>query len=182
MPDGIARARTLPGIQPGVRQDVLGGYSHSGPSGIFERTRACPWDTVEAGYPPFYWANWGGGGYSPTYYGYAPRILGKDGTDKFTSSAKMYQYFFGLSNSSIPSGATAVMPDGSGGSFTPFFPCYVNNDSQSVTVFGESSSLCDLWRIPSSIATNFDIIQKDGIDYVILQTYSSTSLMVARKG
>ena len=64
-------------------------YSSSfGPSGIFERTRDLPFDTVAAGYPPWVWHSLGYANQGASYaMAYAPRLLDRFASEITGSSA-----------------------------------------------------------------------------------------------
>ncbi|MBF0602130.1 MAG: hypothetical protein HQL07_00385 [Nitrospirae bacterium] len=162
-----------------------GSSSNAGASGCVERTRVCPWDTPVAGWPPFAYTNLGD---MATNSGgtYPPRILTKVGTTLLTTQTLM------TANAGTQGAVHTMMstfasidqkvPDGSGGSVIPFFPIAWMNTGNMPAPYGEISSLCGIFALPANIATNLDVIVKDGLDFICLQAAGSTKMFAVRKG
>ncbi|MBF0108674.1 MAG: hypothetical protein HQL76_05825 [Magnetococcales bacterium] len=162
-----------------------GSSSYNGPSGCFERTRVCPWDTVAAGWPPFIFANLGYWAYNDTS-ATSPRKPSRTGAILTGASA-------GLNANVIPfgslswfmtnlSGVDQKVPDDAGGSFIPFSPILLVDSGNMPMHYGEITSLCDLWVLPQGVAANLDVIQKSGVNYLCLQAQTSGKMFAVRKG
>ncbi|WP_227657765.1 hypothetical protein, partial [Candidatus Magnetaquicoccus inordinatus] len=153
--------------------------SGSGPTGVVERTRDLPFDTVAAGYPPFGFIHFYSSSYVYPLF-FPPRVLTMDG-----SVVVSPQTGFGvnLMFSGAPSGIAMKIPSGTGTFLVPFYPGYVTNYSTYMPApYGEFSSLCDIWKIPSNVANHLSTITKAGVDYLAMKTYtSSTEMFVIRK-
>jgi hypothetical protein len=168
-----------------VYNGIWGSATGTGPSGCLERTRACPWDTVAAGWPPYAFSNLGSMAQDGSG-SYPPRVMSRalatvTGT---TSILTSYAGFLG-SLSSMMSTWNAVdqkVPDDVGGSQIPFFPIVWLNSTLMPAPYGEISSLCDIWALPQGVAANLDIIQKGGLDYLCVQAYNTTKMFAIRKG
>ncbi|HAT48853.1 MAG: hypothetical protein HQL07_03845 [Nitrospirae bacterium] len=162
-----------------------GSATYSGPSGCFERTRLLPFDTVAYGMPPFAWFDMGYCAYNSSYQGFAPRLVDRLEASKTSSVASLYAVSIGYSNilAAAPSGVSQKVPDGLGGFLIPFIPIYLANLSSLMPApYGEISSLCDVWKVPDNLLSNKEVIQKNGLDYMVIKTYSATQFIVARKG
>jgi len=160
-----------------------GSSSGQGPTGVFERTRALEFDTVGAGYPRGVWGEFGVAESSSASFGYAPRLLDKDGiTEETGSSALLKVGSVGIPNifSSPPSGVDEKIPDGIGGFKIPFYPAYVFNETLMPAPYGELSSTCNIWKIPTGVLVNLQTVTKNSIDYITLKTRDSTAMMVVR--
>ena len=162
------------------------GYGHtsySGVSGCFEHTRDLPFDTVANGWPPYCWGTFGRADYNASYFGYKPRKLTKDETTQTGSAAIIKLTTIGHPSqwTSALSGIDQKLPDGQGGLLVPFFPAYLADTNYMPAPYGEISSLCDIWSIPSNIATHLDVITKSSVDYICMKQYASTQLVVFRK-
>ncbi|MEO5330556.1 MAG: LamG domain-containing protein [Magnetococcus sp. YQC-5] len=155
-----------------------GSSSNAGPSGCFERTRACPWDTVAAGWPPFVFINFGDitasvhGGFA-----YAPRLLGKDNTVYTGSAACLYVYagLFSTPNS-VLNGADQKVPDAASGFQVPFLPLILVNHNYMPAPYGEISTPCDVHLIPSGVENQKGMVDKNGETYICLSAYDALHL------
>ncbi|MEO5330557.1 MAG: hypothetical protein H7839_00930 [Magnetococcus sp. YQC-5] len=175
--------------------DPLWGSSlNAGPSGCFERTRACPWDTVAAGYPPFLFCNLGSLA-NPTYNysAEAPRFIDRVRTPKMSGFATLAGYtgpFGGATSADQTVGAMLStlygmqqrVPNNTPNDAMPFFPISFANTSFMPVPYGEISSLCDIWALPGGTHTNLTTVTKGGLDYLCLQAYDTTRMFVIRKG
>ena len=153
-----------------------------GPTGVVERTRDLPFDTVAAGYPPFGFIHF----YSTSNiypYFFAPRLMTMDGSVVNSNSTGLAVGSLPQTWANAPSGVTMKVPSGDGRFLVPFYPGYVYNTSAHMPApYGEFSSLCDIWKIPTNIATHLSVITKAGVDYLVMKTYTSSSEMfVIRK-
>jgi hypothetical protein len=157
--------------------------SYSGPTGCLERSRDLPFDTVAAGWPNWFHAQFGRADYNASYFGNAPRRMKKDETTVTGGSANYYVRTVGWDNlwTVSPSGIDQKIPDGTGGFLVPFYPGYCIQTYDMPAPYGEFSSLCDVWRIPSNIASHLDTITKNGVDYLVLKLYGANEMMVIRK-
>ncbi|MBF0340360.1 MAG: hypothetical protein HQL95_05280 [Magnetococcales bacterium] len=170
-----------------------GSITNSGPSGCFERTRQCAWDTVAAGWPPFLFCNLGDlAAISDGLSAYAPRYMDRARTTLSGSSAPLYGYTgpFGA-DASKPSvyrmftqlsGVSQRVPDETGGYVIPFYPITFLNYATMPEPYGEISSLCDVWALPQGVAANLDVLQKGGLDFICLQGSTTTKMFAVRKG
>nr|CRH06133.1 Conserved protein of unknown function [Candidatus Magnetococcus massalia] len=154
--------------------------SYPGPSGILERTRYLPWDTPANGWPPFFWSNLGNANQGT--FGYAPRIMKRDGSPLISNSAVYHPGSVCFNSLSVPVGSDQKIPDGNDGSVIPAWPLMAHNVSHMPMMYGEVSSLCDIWAIPESMATTHDILVMNGINYVVVRTNGVTDSMILRKG
>ncbi|MBF0421331.1 MAG: hypothetical protein HQL78_14365 [Magnetococcales bacterium] len=164
---------------------IWGSSTNAGASGCLERTRVCPWDTVAAGWPPFVFSNLGdmatnsGGSYPPrlmsrtlaTITGASSVLTANAGTQGAVHT--MMTTFNGIDQK---------VPDAAGGSQTPFFPIALINTTYMPAPYGEISSTCEIWALPQSVASNLDLIQKDGLDYICIQAAGSTKMFAVRRG
>lgn len=179
----VATARMLM-VASNNTTDGWGSSSYQGPSGCFERTRIMPWDTPEFGSPPFLWFNPGWAESSSNGYAYAPKLYAKDLTYVASNTAWMRAesvgYTYAMNNP--PSGSGQKIPDGQGGFVVPFFPIYFYNPNQMPSPYGEISSLCKIYKIPTGMCFNLETIKKGALDYIAMRTYDSTAMIVVRRG
>ncbi|MBF0182522.1 MAG: hypothetical protein HQM03_21100 [Magnetococcales bacterium] len=179
----------------GMYNGLWGSPTNAGPSGCFERTRPCGWDTLAAGWPPFLFLNLGDlAATSNGLSAYAPRYMDRARNTLTGSSAPLYGFTgpFGSdgSNSQLSifklfsqlSGIDQRVPDESGGFVTPFFPISFLNYATMPEPYGEISSLCDLWALPQGVAANLDVLQQGGLDFICLQAASPSKIFIIRKG
>ncbi|MBF0340358.1 MAG: hypothetical protein HQL95_05270 [Magnetococcales bacterium] len=159
---------------------------NNGPSGCFERSRFCPWDTVAAGYPTFVFINLGD--VAASSYGsnaYATSLIDKNRVAYTGSTASLYVYAGTLGTPywlfQWLNGADQKVPDAGLGFTVPFFPLTLVNNTYMPAPYGEISSLCDVWAIPQGVANQGETIQKNGVDYFCLTVMNSTKIFVARR-
>ena len=162
-----------------------GSTSNSGGCGCFERTRACPWDTVAAGYPPYLFANLGY--WSNNLTGATmPRKLLRTGVVNTGSTATVSPYVvpFGdlVTAMSNINGADQKVQNASGVGLIPLLPILVADNTSMPTQYGEISSLCDIWLVPQGVAANLDTIVVNSINYLVVQAFNTTKLFAVRKG
>jgi hypothetical protein len=72
------------------------------------------------------------------------------------------------------------VPDTSGAMWIPFTPISIADFTYMPQWYGEITSTCDIWAIPSSLASNLDVIAKGGINYMCLQGSTTTKMIVVR--
>ncbi|MBF0191619.1 MAG: hypothetical protein HQL99_10855 [Magnetococcales bacterium] len=179
----------------GMANGQWGSGTNAGPSGCFERTRQCAWDTVSAGWPPFLFCNLGDlAATSNGLSAYAPRYMDRVQATLSGLSAPLYGFTgpFGSdgSNSQLSvfkmfaqlNGIDQRVPDESGGYVTPFFPISFLNYATMPEPYGEISSVCEIWALPQGIAANLDVLQKGGLDFICLQASTSSRIFAIRKG
>ncbi len=156
---------------------------YPGPTGCIERTRDLPFDTTIAGWPNWMYAMFGRADYNASYFAYAPRKMTKAEVEQTGGSATYYVRTVGWDNlwTYAPSGIDQKIPDGAGGFLVPFYPGYCMQTYDMPGPYGEFSSLCDIWRIPSNIASHLDTITKNSVDFLCLKLYGSNEMMVIRK-
>lgn len=142
---------------------AYGAAPYFNPSGVFERTRLSPWDTVANQYPPFlFWC-------APSLSSYEPRSLSAAGGDIYTTNAKVYmRHAFGggvvnpvaMPASSVPcdSSKTALKH-----AFSPLSFGYATNGH----LGGDITSLCDVWVTTDGYGSSFDTVTYNGNTYVI---------------
>nr|CRH06008.1 Conserved protein of unknown function [Candidatus Magnetococcus massalia] len=166
--------------------------SHSsygaGPTGVFERTRAMPWDTVTAGYPPWIWANVGTmlTNENIAHGCYSSRIKRADGSD-VTRQAQYwgsigipYQNWDSTSATYTPRGASHFIKDDAGNNLIPLLPIYIYDFANAGFIMGEISSLCDLWVPPCSMLNSLDEMTYNGNPYIYLGCDSGQGILVRK--
>lgn len=163
---------------------LWGSSTNAGPSGCFERTRQCAWDTVTAGWPPFYFCAFGdlattGGG------AWSPRLMTRSQTTLTGTSASFVGQAGPMGSVSAMFTALATVdqkiPDEYGSSQIPMFPITWISTANMPGPYGEMSAACDIWAIPAGVAANLDIIKKGGVDYITLQAGTSLKMFAIRK-
>lgn len=161
-------------------------------TGIFERTRLAPWDTVANGYPPSLLArgmNFGYPNASSHSGGSCPRYKNPAGGDFTTTNATVYPCTMGWSGQPQPSaftgnvpigistGATQAysgtiktkVPDGAGGFYTPFNELQFRDAALTKSFEGGSiSTACDVWNTVS-YPNNLDEVVKGTTTYIVWQ-------------
>ncbi|MBF0182523.1 MAG: hypothetical protein HQM03_21105 [Magnetococcales bacterium] len=163
---------------------LWGSSTNAGPSGCFERTRAGAWDTVTAGWPPFYFCAFGDLA-STSLGAWSPRIMTRAQATLTGTNAS----FTGQAG---PMGSVSAMftalasvdqkiPDEMGGSQIPMFTITWISITNMPGPYGEMSSICDIWAIPAGVAANLDIIKKGGVDYLTLQANNASKMFAVRK-
>lgn len=168
----------------------IGSSTNNAWTGIFERSRLAPWDTVANGYPPALISSGVQFGYqsgTAATPSYSPRFKNPAGGDFTTTSAGTYPCLMGWSSylNGSNTGASGVgtvsgntkasstiktkVPDGNGGFYTPFNEIQYRNPSTAVSFEGGSiSTICDVWNTVS-YPNNLDEVTKGANTYVILQ-------------
>lgn len=169
----------------GTRYGALGSYG-SGPSGVFERTRAQAWDTVAAGFIPSVWCNIGSFLASETITTHASHATAKkyDGTSVqgYLSAATIGSCTqAGSSTTEFPASASAFVKDASGNNTIAMFPIWFINPSTFVAPLGEISSVCDIWMVPRMLVADMDEFDYDSKTYTAMAADQSSAIVV-RKG
>lgn len=167
----------------------VGNLTYNDWTGVFERSKISPWDTVAAAYPSsviacgtvFF-------GYA-TYRCYFPRIKNPNGTDitGLSANAAIAMMGFGSSGANYingPAGPSSVglqsvvvkkVPDGFGGQYTPMNEFRFTNPTYSF-LGGSVSSICDIWIGPA-YPLNFDETVYNNKTYIFWQNaYNSTTI------
>ena len=163
-----------------------GSSSNTGGSGCFERTRACTWDTVAAGYPPFLFANFGYWAASATKSSSMPRkLLRTDvvntGTNA-TVSALVVPFGEITTMFTALNGADQKVQNTLGVGQVPLLPIMIGDSTSMPIQYGEISSLCDVWALPQGVAANLDTVVVNSVNYIVLQASGTTKLFAVRKG
>ncbi|MBF0186006.1 MAG: hypothetical protein HQM06_16675 [Magnetococcales bacterium] len=157
-----------------------GSPSNGGPSGCFERSRACLWDTPSFGFPPALFINFGyavandTGAFTPRKYtsGMATQT-GSSASHSLTANhGTLSAYCTAISGQKVPAA------DGS--MWIPFIPIGVADAAAMPCLYGDISTICDVWAMPSSVASNLDVISKNGANYLCLQASSTTKMILVR--
>ena len=126
-------------------------------TGLFERSRLSPWDTVANAYPIS--SICGPGVFSTSVLTYAPRIKNQLGVD--ATLVPLSTMLMGGATDS--SGVTIKASDGLGGFYTPFTDWGMY--AKSVAYFGGMcGSVCDVW-ISVAYPQNFDTTTYAGKNY-----------------
>ncbi|MEO5330558.1 MAG: hypothetical protein H7839_00935 [Magnetococcus sp. YQC-5] len=179
----FATARFI--LLAGLYSGLWGSSTNAGPSGCFERSRVCAWDTVAAGWPPYYFCAFGDLAFSSSNSAWAPRLMTKAQTTLTGTNAA-------LTGQAGPMGSVSAMftafatvdqriPDEAGYSQVPMFPITWINTANMPGPYGEMSAACDIWAIPAGVAANLDIVKKSGLDYYALQANNAAKMFVVRK-
>ncbi|MBF0097505.1 MAG: hypothetical protein HQM04_16690 [Magnetococcales bacterium] len=157
-----------------------GSPTNGGPSGCFERTRACVWDTPAFGFPVSLFINFGYAIAADTG-AYAPR---KYTSSMATQTGSTASHSLSVAPSTLSGFCTSVsnqkVPDTSGAMWIPFTPISIADFTYMPQWYGEITSSCDIWAIPSSLASNLDVIAKGGVNYMCLQGSTTTKMIVVR--
>lgn len=174
-------------------------------TGVFERSRLAPWDTVGNAYPPSLLACGALFGYENAELGAgAPRFKNPAGGDYITTNAKLYPILMGWNGevgnqaggSPSAGGVGAApsnfvqgkysatiktkVPDGAGGFYTPFAEIQFRRAALLFSFEGGSiSSICDVWNTVS-YPNNLDEVTKGSTNYIIWQnTFNATNTVYA---
>lgn len=162
-----------------------GSVSYGGPSGILERTRDLPFDTVAEGGPPWGFVIFGYATVGTVFSCSSPRVMNNAGSYVSTSQARFYLQSDVQTTWWVTalSGTNQLIPSGASTFYVPFFPgFFVNYTTLMSAPYGNFSSLCDVWTIPSGVCTHLQTIQKGGVDYLVVRRGSDTvEMMVLRK-
>lgn len=148
-------------------------------TGLFERTRAIPIDTVAYGLPKWFLSA-GTFGYDLFNNGnnsFVPRIINKSKTELTTSNA--YVIPTPIPYTTTIDGASMLVP-GASADYVPFFPIYVNGQRQGYpagpmpAAWGEISSLCDVWVVPRTTCNHLDTVSKGDENYIVMRAWKAT--------
>lgn len=165
----------------------VGGSSTGDWTGVFQRSRKSPWDTVANGYPPVVLAS-GADSFKGilTSLNACPRFKNPAGGDYTTSNATLHSATLGYSgasgssigpvaNSGLGTALIKKVPDGLGGFYTPLIEINYQNSNSSF-LGGSISSVCDVW-LGVAYPLNLDEMSANGKTYVFWQnTGTSTTL------
>ena len=168
----------------GSKSGTVSSYG-SGATGIVERTRMQPWDTVAAGYVPGAWVNFGTLS-AERYSNGASHATAKSSTG---SNVQGYLQLgmigapvqFITTTTVFPSTASGYIKDAANNDVIPLFPLYLTNTSTFIAPLGEISSLCDLWVPPRSMMVDRDEFTYGGNTYTCFGADNGMVLAV-RKG
>lgn len=161
-------------LQGGVYGSSTGNY----PSGVLERTRRSPWDTVANGYPPFAHVN---GMNASTFK--EPRILNASGSDITGASITNYPIhsFGGGTSTLVNPPSTTIVADDSKTSFKHALISFGLVNPAVGHLGGDFSSLCDIYLTTYAAGASFDTITIDGKTYVVWAC-GATFRFAVRKG
>jgi hypothetical protein len=139
---------------------VYGNTSNNGPTGLFERTRKSPWDTVANGYPPIFFL------YSEINSIYESRFVSSTGTDVLSSNAGCrFLHAFGSVENTLPT--TSVISDTGKSVFghvmVPFGNCRASHGH----LGGDASSFADIWLTTYNSGSPYDTVVYGGNTYNI---------------
>lgn len=167
-----------------------GTYSSAGqgPSGIFERSRMLPWDTVANGYPPFVWCNIAGclTYESDTAACYTSRIKLADGTEVARQLHRIgtigipHDKWDATTVANVPRGANYFIKDATGNNVIPLMPLFLYDFAYTGPVTGEISSVCDIWVPPTSMFSSLDEITYNANPYIYLGCDSGQGIFVRK--
>jgi hypothetical protein len=158
-----------------------------GLTGVFERTRLQPWDTVSAAYPKALQFESGTMFTVSVSAFQAPKLKRPDGTDAtaqvLNAGTVGVGYTLWTNSTHYPSGVTRVVKDSSGNDRTPLYPIYAILPATFSMPIGEISSVCDVWVPPINFHAHLDEFTKDSNTYICIQANNSNSAVLAfRKG
>jgi len=160
-----------------------GGLTQGSWNGLFERTRATPWDTVANGYPPVVLST----GYSTSINSQnavCPRYKNPAGGDYATASCILGWCSLGASNGTISSQTATYpiskIPDGVGGFYSPLNDLHFRY-SLNGFLGGSISQVCDVWG-GVSYASNLDEMTANGKTYIAWNFYTSVGNFFIPKG
>ncbi|MBF0140066.1 MAG: hypothetical protein HQL74_07285 [Magnetococcales bacterium] len=178
-----ARCIIILAYRSGTRYGATNG---GGPTGIFERSRTQPWDTVGNGYIPSVWSNLGSFVTSST-----PTTCSSHATAKNYAGTNVQGYLnpctIGVSAnyfttaSEFPSSASAFFKNASGSDTIPMFPIWFTNPGTFVAPLGDISSISDVWTVPRGPMADFDEFTDNGKTYTVFGS-SGTGCIAVRKG
>ncbi len=159
------------------QNNLWGNASYSHWSGVVERTRLSPWDTVANGYPPFMFINNLGSG------AYEPRYVNITGADVTTSTASIW---LGTSishpaNSFMPPHPnTTVVIDADKNLGHAMYPLMSSNMTNGHWG-GKISSLIDVYLTTHGYGATYDTLLCGTDEYIIWGVTNTTRLAI-RKG
>lgn len=167
------------------------GDGGSGATLVAEYSRLQPWNSADSGYPAVCLAECGRLlNNSPGESAWLPRVLNAANNELTGANAKAYFLSVGVDYNSwstewsLPIGAGAKVPDGSGGFTMPHFPIYIGSPRTFVAPLGNITSLCDVHLAPANIVSLGETVN-DGInDYIGITAYNTTNnqTFLVRKG
>jgi hypothetical protein len=178
----MSSARFL-AIQVKTNNIVGNGMARLGLLGVFERTRLLPWDTVGLAYPKFILMEATNALYT-TSGTYGCRIKNNVNNDQTVVTLDLNTIGIRngdfISSTYFPAGASAVVYDDAAAAQVPLFPMYISKYGSNVlsAPLGEISSICDVWLAPPNSYTHEQTLTKGGNNYIAVQAYSYSSVLV----
>jgi hypothetical protein len=158
-------------------------------TGVFERSRLAPWDTVGNAYPPSVLVKGLAFGFRNAMFGAAcPRYKNPVGGDFTGANATLYPTTMGwcgypnigsvtsnmgagqsTGNAALSGTIKTKVPDGAGGFYTPFNEIQFRDPGLTKAFEGGSiSGVCDVWNTVS-YPNNLDEVTKGSTNYIIWQ-------------
>ena len=157
------------------QNNAWGSSTGSAWTGIVERTRKSPWDTVANGYPPFMFIN----GITVSY---EPRTLSATGTDLTTSYAVTYLgHPLGIIAGTPQAPPSTVVPIDSDKNLGHMFLPICSTNPSIGHFGGDISSLCDIYLTTYNYGSTYDTILNNSSEYIIWATGTTWRLAI-RKG
>jgi len=157
------------------QSNVWGSSSGSSWTGIVERTRKSPWDTVANGYPPFMFIN----GITVSY---EPRTLSATGTDLTATGAVTYLgHPLGIAAGTPQAPPSNVIPIDSDKNLGHMFLPICATNPLTGHFGGDISSLCDIYLTTHNYGSTYDTILNNSSEYIIWATGTTWRLAI-RKG
>lgn len=111
------------------------------------------------------------------------RAINRIGNELSTPS--VYAYSVGINESgwgSMPSGADAKVPNGSGGFEVPIFPIYIGESAVYSSPIGEVSSVNDIYTGPRNLLAFGEVIMRGANAYIHFPTNTNNVALLIRRG
>jgi hypothetical protein len=163
-----------------------GTNNDKGISIVAEFSRTQPWNTITSGYPSLAYI---AAGYAISGDERAimfPRAKNNENTDLTGTAATAFMATEGAIGNSlisgIPSGPNSKIYDNEGNKYAPFLPIMLMDKDKYSYRVGEISTICDIWLPPRSLLANKELISKNSQEYIALQTYSTTHMLLFPHG
>jgi len=156
-----------------LQSGVYGAASNNTPTGVFERTRLSPWDTVANAYVPVGFMQ------SATVVNEC-KVLGATGSDLTSSSAACSPYYrHGLTTTT---NATTTLPcDSSKTTFKHAMYEWGWNLATAGHLGGSITDLTDVWLTTYNYGSPFDTLS-DGTNTYVIWTVGNTYRFAVRRG
>ena len=155
---------------------VYGSATGSWPSGLLERTRLSPWDTVENGYPPFLFVS----GLNQSTYS-EPRSVNAAGADVTGLAASCFPMHAFGGGGTLPTLPITTVPSNSSKDLKHILAPFGTTRVADGHLGGDFSSLADIWLTTYGNGSSFDTMNVDGKIYVIWAV-TTTWRFAVRKG